>query len=63
MKQGFGKYITGKVSSGFTRGAMDTALASGRAVFPAAPTTLSFFNFFIEEPCFPPSADLFCTKT
>lgn len=53
------KYITGKVSSGFTRGAIGIELASGRAVFPAILTALSFFNFLIEAPCFPPSTDLF----
>jgi len=49
----------GKGSSGLMRGAADTVLASGLAFFPVALPALSFFAFFIELPCFPPSIDLF----
>jgi hypothetical protein len=53
------KYITGKGSSGLTRGVADTVLASGRAILVVALAALSFFDFLIEAPCFPPSIDLF----
>lgn len=59
---GEGKYITGRGSSGFTRGAMDTMLVSERTFFPVTPTSLSFFSFLIEAPCLPPSVDLFWSK-
>ena len=54
--------MTGKASSGFTRGAGDTMLVSWRATFAVAFPALSFFNFFKEEPCFPISLDLFWTR-
>jgi len=57
---GLREYIMGKGSSGFTRGAAGTVLASGFALFPAALPPLSFFTFLTEPPpCFPPSNDLF----
>ena len=50
-------------SSGFTRGIDDnTVLVSWRATFAVAFPALSFFNFFMEEPCFPTSMDLFWTQ-
>lgn len=53
------EYITGKGSSGLTRGAEGMVLASGFALFPVALPPLSFFTFLTEAPCFPPSMDLF----
>lgn len=55
-------YITGKVSSALTLGAVATGVASGRTFLPVAPAALSFFNFLIEEPCLAPSIDFFWTK-
>jgi len=55
------EYIMGKGSSGLTRGAAGTVLASGFVLFPVALPPLSFFTFLTEPPppCFPPSKDLF----
>lgn len=53
------EYIVGKGSSGLTLGAIVTMFVSGRVAFPVAPVALSFFSFLTDEPCFPPSADLF----
>lgn len=52
----------GKVRADLTRGAAGKELVSERAVFPVALAAFSFFNFLIEAPCFPPSADLFWTR-
>jgi hypothetical protein len=60
--KGFKTYVTGSVSSGFTRGAAETMLVSVLTFFSVAPTGLSFLVFLRELPCFPPSKFLFCTK-
>jgi hypothetical protein len=49
----------GKGSSALTRGAADTVVTSGFALFPVAVPPLSFFIFLLEAPCFPTSIDLF----
>lgn len=52
-------YITGKISSGLTRGAIETALTSGCIAFPAEPAAFSFLDFLTEALCLLPSVDFF----
>ena len=60
--KGLKTYVTGSVSSGFTRGATETMLVSALMFFPVAPVSLSFLTFLREPLCFPPSEFLFCSK-
>lgn len=55
-------YIAGKGNSGLTCGAADVVPPSMWETFPVGPPTLSFFSFFREGPCFPPSTDFVLGK-